>query len=109
MNESLVLLLAVAVTLALPVACIVFPSLLPHARFNAEGHRYFVDVQAFKAGAALGVVLCLASAVKQGDMQPGVIAMAVALGLVLGAVIGLWAHLVWRRSQHRRPALPLAR
>lgn len=94
-----------ALTLALPVACIVFPSLLPHARFNEQGHRFFIDVQMFKMGAIIGCVGMIASAFKQGDTQPGVLLMAVGLGLVVGAFMGLWAHLMWRRQQSLRKRL----
>jgi hypothetical protein len=99
MDGISLVLAALAVTLAIPIACIVFPSLLPHAHFNEQGHRYFVDIAAFKGGCLLGAVLCVGSAFKQGDTQPGVLLMAAGLGVAVGAVIGLWAHLVWRRQQ----------
>src|SRR5882757_10048766 len=99
MATEYAMLLALALTLAIPVACVVFPSLIPAARFNQNGHRYFIDIAAFKGGFIVGAALFAVSALRQGETDPAIIPMVAALALVLALLVGFWAHLIYRRQQ----------
>lgn len=101
-QTAFALLLALVATLAIPLLLVVFPRLVSIDRLDQEGHRYGVDIQFFKIGAGVGVVMALGSAFKQGDTQAGILLIAAALGLAIALFIGLVGHLIWLRHPARR-------